>query len=331
MQTGNFIRKFTLSWIIALTGFLPGCKKTTEEAETIPYEYLDGKIAFSQMDGKIMIIDADKKTTTRVNAKDNAGIWEGSVSFSPDGGELVYSAYDFKYGIGYQIFTMSATGENYFQVTSPEAGNNSIHNFCPVWNYAGTKLFYINGAVNSGNVFSILPDGTQNTKVTDFEAYGKVSVSKDGNRIALAYSKGEFEIPQSIDIYNIEKDSLAKITHNDSTISAYSPVFSPDEKKIAFVQRHGPGEFGNPPYYFRILTVNVDGTDENKVTELPFIWYIDDTYLNWSPDGTKLIFNFGSGFNNDPGSHIFLIHSDGTGLVQITNHEGYDGAPSWVK
>jgi Tol biopolymer transport system component len=331
MQTGNFIRKFTLCWIIALTGFLPGCKKTTEEVEVIPYEYLVGKIAFSRMDGEIFIIDADKKTTNKVYAKDNAGIWEGSVSFSPDGQKLAYSAFYYKYAGGYQIFTMAAAGENYFQVTDPNSGNNSPHNFGPVWNYEGTKLFYINGAMNSGNVFSIMPDGTGNTKISDFEAYGKVSVSKDGNRIALAYSKGEFDIPQGIDIYNLEKDSLAKITHNDSTISAYSPVFSPDEKKIAFVQRHGFNEYGSPPYYFRIMTVNVDGTDENKVIELPFIEYITDTYLSWSPDGTRIIFNFGSGLNNDFSSHIFLVYPDGTGLVQITSHSGYDGAPSWVK
>jgi Tol biopolymer transport system component len=312
--------------ILILSASLWGCKKNiNDKTETINYENLSGEIGFSRSEGKIIIIDADKKNTTTITTKDNASIWEASVSLSPDGNMVAYAAYYYTY-ISYQIFTMSVDGGNYSQLTS-----NSWHSFCPVWNTDGSKLFYIYGASNSGPVYSISPDGSNNTRITNFQAYGKISVSKDGNLLALAYSKGEFDSPKGIFLYDIRKDTLIQITSNDSTLSAYSPVLSPDEKRIVFVLRHGFNEYGTSPYFFKIMTVNIDGSDEKMVSELPFISYIDDTYVTWSPDGTKLAFNYGSGMNGDQWSHIFLINSDGTGLTQITHNSNNDGAPSWIK
>jgi Tol biopolymer transport system component len=313
--------------ILILTASLLGCsKKTIDETGTINYENLSGKMAFSQSYGEIVIIDADKRNTITVTTKDNASIWEASVSLSPDGNMVAYAAYYYTYSV-YQIFTMSVGGGNYTQLTA-----NSWHSFCPIWNADGTKLFYTYGAANSGLIYSILSNGSNNSKITDFEAYGKISISKDGNLLALAYSRGEFDSPKGIFLYDIKKDSLKQITSNDSTFSSYSPVLSPDEQKIVFVLRHGFNEPGTSPYFFKIMTVNIDGSEEETVVELPFVSYIDDTYVTWSPDGTKLAFNYGSGMNGDQWSHIFLINSDGSGLTQITTHNtNYNGAPSWIK
>jgi Tol biopolymer transport system component len=312
--------------IFILSASLWGCSKDIiDKTETINYENLSGKMAFSRSDGKIVIIDADKKNTTTVTTKDNASIWNASISLSPDGNMIAYAAYYYTYS-GYQIFTMSVDGGNYAQLTA-----NSGHNFCPIWNADGTQLFYIYGAANSGQINNILSNGSNNSKITDFEAYGRISVSKDGNLLALAFSKHEFDSPKGIFLYNIKNDSLKQITSNDSTISAYSPVLSPDDQKIVFVLRHGLNEQGTSPYFFKIMTVNIDGSDEKMVIELPFVSYLDDTYVTWSPDGTKLAFNYGSGMNDDQWSHIFLINSDGSGLTQITHNTNYDGAPSWIK
>jgi Tol biopolymer transport system component len=79
------------------------------------------------------------------------------------------------------------------------------------------------------------------------------------------------------------------------------------------------------------MTINLDGTDEKLVKELPMVRYAIDTYVTWSPDGTMLALNYGGASNGDQGSHIFIINSDGTGLTQVTNNTDFDNAPSWVK
>jgi Tol biopolymer transport system component len=310
--------------ILILSVSLWGCSKDTiDKTETINYDNLSGKMAFSRSEGKIVIIDADKKNTTTITTKDNASLWEASVSLSPDGNMVAYAAYHYTYDL-YQLFTMSVGGGNYAQLTS-----NSWHSFCPIWNADGTQLFYIYGASNTGQIYNIMSNGSNNSKITDFEAYGRISVSKNGN--LLVFASGELGSPKGIFLYDIRKDSLTQIIPNDSTNSAYSPVLSPDEQKIVFILRHGFNEQGTSPYFFKIMIVNMDGSDEKMVVELPFVSYIDDTYVTWSPDGTKLAFNYGSGMNDDQWSHIFLINSDGSDLTQITHNTNYDGAPSWIK
>lgn len=53
---------------------------------------------------------------------------------------------------------------------------------------------------------------------------------------------------------------------------------------------------------------------------------LENTYGAWSSDGTKLAFES----NRDgPDADIFLINADGTGVIQLTRNEVYDGTPLW--
>ena len=285
-------------------------------------------MAFSRSSGKIIILDGDRKTDTCLTILNEETIWEASVSLSPNGESITYSA---NATDGYQVFKMSVNGENTLKLTKSQSGF-AEHYTCPVWNSDGSNIFYAaNGLYILGPVFSIKPDGTDLKQITDFEVYRRVSVSRDNSFIVYSALKLFEDPPESgIYLYSIQDDLIRQIRTYDNHYTAYSPVLSPDEKKIAFVLRHGPNEQGTIPFFFRILIVNIDGTDEKLVTELPFILYRNDVYVTWSPDGTKLSFNYGSGMNDDNGSHIFIINSDGTGLTQVTSNTDYDGAPSWI-
>ena len=103
------------------------------------------------------------------------------------------------------------------------------------------------------------------------------------------------------------------------------PRASPDESKIAYVVRNGTYTL------FRIMTVNIDGTEESVVIELPSEEYITDPNVTWSPDGSKLAFDWGSKINNEYKSHIYVVNLDGSDMTQITNSPEYDTAPDWVR
>lgn len=285
-------------------------------------------MAFSRSSGKIIILDGDRKTDTCLTILNEEPIWEASVSLSPNSEFITYSA---NAEGGYQVFKMSVNGENPLKLTKSLSG--FVENYTsPVWSADGGNIFYVaNGLYILGPVYSIKPDGTDLKQITDFEVYRRVSVSKDNSFLVYSDIKMFEDPPKSgIYLYIIQEDSIRQIKSYDYNYTAYSPVLSPDEKKIAYVLRHGPNEQGTAPFFFRIIIVNTDGTDEKLVTELPFILYRNDVYVTWSPDGTKLSFNYGSGMNDDDGSHIFIINSDGTGLTQVTSNTDYDGAPSWI-
>lgn len=317
--------------LIVLSWLFTGCKKGTGEnqiIEVINYTNLKGIIAFSRSDGKIIILDGDKKTDTTLTIKGGANIWEASVALSADAKYISYSALADE---GYQVYKMSVSGSNNLKLTKSSSGFVE-HYDCPVWSSGGDQIFYVaNGLIIMGPVYSIKPDGTDLKQITDFDVYRRISVSNDNSSIVYANVPFFPGIEQGIYYYTILTDSIKKIITYDSTYTAYSPVLSPDNKKVAFVLRHGFNEQGAPPFFFRIMTINLDGTEEKLVKELPIVNYVIDTYVTWSPDGRMLAFNYGGALNGDQGSHIFIINSDGTGLSQVTSNTDYDNAPSWAE
>lgn len=317
--------------LLIFPAFICGCKITDppSETETFNFTGLTGKIAFPRSGGKIVILDTDNKSPKYLLTKDQETLWSGSsLSLSPDGKTLVYSACA---NDGYQIYKMSAEGDDYIKLTKSLSGFVE-HYVCPVWSSDGQRIYYVeNGLIILGVVFSNNPDGTDRQQLTDFSVYRSVSVSKDQSFVVFAGMTSMTENTQGIAQYFFQDGTINEIITCDNTLRAYSPDISPDGQKITYVLRHGPDEQGDPPYYYRIMTIGIDGSGETLVKELPFIRYVIDTYVIWSPDGKKLAYNFGGESEDKSESHIYVVNSDGTNLVQVTDISDYDGAPSWIE
>ena len=80
-----------------------------------------------------------------------------------------------------------------------------------------------------------------------------------------------------------------------------------------------------------LYTMNVDGTNETKITNFTngtnSVWGAGDA--SWSPDGTKIIFISDKDSDNDGGSEIYTINSDGTNLVRINHNARGESNPTW--
>lgn len=317
-----------LSQLFAGCDIIPDKNSDTNDVpEVFNYDNLEGIMAFSRSNGKIIILDGHKKTDTTLVTENKANIWDASLCLSADGSNITYSA---STNEGYQVFKMSVNGSNNLKLTRASSGF-AEHFMCPVWSSDGDHIYYVaNSLIILGPVFSIKPDGSELKQITKFDVYRRISVSKDKSFIVYASSLYPFGTVQGIYLYFIQNDSVKQIRTYDSNYIAYSPALSPDETKIAYVLRSGSNEQSPSSYFLRIMTINIDGTDERLVTELSFTT-ATETYVTWSPDGTKLAFNSGSGVISDQGSHIYIINPDGTGLVQVTHNTDYDGAPSWIK
>jgi Tol biopolymer transport system component len=120
-------------------------------------------------------------------------------------------------------------------------------------------------------------------------------------------------------IYAVRPDGSGLTKLMDELSFIYEAALSPDGARIAFTANSPTdGEWD-------IFIMNVDGTNLLNLTTGRFDERtgspMNDANPAWSPDGKRLAFNS----NGD----IFVIASDGNGLVQLTNDPSWEGLPSW--
>ena len=120
---------------------------------------------------------------------------------------------------------------------------------------------------------------------------------------------GEFPSPE-IFLADLETRQIQQLTYN---LSASSPKWSPDGKKIAFVS----DEKGDLDIYIMYK----DGTGQKRLTNHSGF----DALVDWSPDGRKLAFVS----NRDGELHVYTVDIQTRDVIQLTFGEYRDGDPSW--
>jgi WD40-like Beta Propeller Repeat len=201
-----------------------------------------------------------------------------------------------------------------------------------------------NGGGNAKEIYSINPDGSEVTRLTDSEGDNHLPRwSPDGLRIIFGSSRD----PAGTYLMNADGSGQTLVT------LPADAVWSPDGTKIAFTQSSlgggiltvansdGTGEqelttgaSTNPawspdgsliafekalnfPDGLHVATINVDGTNETIITP--------GRFPDWSPDGTKIAFTL-----LDPNSEIYVMNSDGTDQTNLTNDpNSEDQLPAW--
>jgi Tol biopolymer transport system component len=145
-------------------------------------------------------------------------------------------------------------------------------------------------------------------------------------------------------LINSDGTNLTELT-KDTTISNLYPEWSPDGKKIVYVQGHGDA----------ISMMNFDGTNPNRLAsvagddwdERP-IWSPDGKKIVYVPHGTITVMN-SDGSNQQPlssgsspswskdgtkivfisGYEVFVMNANGSNKQQLTHDSAYTRYPNW--
>jgi Tol biopolymer transport system component len=116
----------------------------------------------------------------------------------------------------------------------------------------------------------------------------------------------------AMEIYTINPDGtdLRQLT---SVVNDYFPVWSPDGWRIAFTRIIDWTKQN-------IYVMNADGTGQTALTSHDGV----DQFPAWSPDGSKIAFSS----DRDADMALYLMNADGTGVVRLTENSSF--FPSWL-
>lgn len=147
--------------------------------------------------------------------------------------------------------------------------------------------------------------------------------SPDGERFAMSYQA-------QILVMDVKRDGRMVLTDGNS--KAGWPVWSPDGTQMAFLARSGEGGAD-------VFVADVETGDRRQLTD------DDNVYTNpvWSPDGTRIAFEGVDVPDDVPDDadiyvleiyvddrEIFVINTDGTEFLQLTDNEVTDRWPVWA-
>ena len=229
-------------------------------------------------------------------------------------------------------------------VGSAERGSSA----CTVARIAFVRDFPLEGR---SDIYSIKPNGTGLTKLTQTGEAWSPAWSPDGTRIAYDdHSDGDLEI------YVMDADGSDVIQLTDNTVPDATPAWSPDGEWIAFARSVDDIPDSD---IFDIYKMRADGSEVTRLTDSEaqewtptwssdssrLAYYSDDDIVvmnangsggatleinrpvnspDWAPSGDR-IFYVG---DHERGTEIHRINADGTGHKRVTRRAGGDQSPS---
>lgn len=258
--------------------------------------------------------------------------FDGVTSGGLPSGDLVSDG-SFLYGLTFgggsngkgTIFKIMPDGTGFLKLLDFDDNTNGS-NPCGSLIYDGTYLYgmtQLGGLNESGTIFKIKPDGSNYTKLLDFE-----SVTNGGNPKGSLIYDGSFLYGMTLNggIYNMgtifkimpDGSSFVKIKDLDSNLNGSSPHGS---LFYDGVYLYGMTKLGGTNFKGTIFKIKPDGTSFFKLLDFSGITNGESPEGSLVSDGTYLYGMTTIGGVNGEGT-IFKIMPDGTGFTKLLDFNG---------
>ena len=259
-----------------------------------------------------------------------AGVSPALAAFPGDNGKIAFNS-DRGLGDDLDIWTMNPDGSNRVNLTAGSRGEDAS----PVWSADGQKILFISNRETPGNptppgfsegpdfeIFVMNADGSNQRQITFNELDDEAPAwSPTGKRIAFVRDFNPVPGELDWDILTMKADGSAErnLTNTPGVVDT-QPTWSPNGRKIAFTR--GP----DVDSVWDIYTMSPDGSRVRQLTS----GALDNEFPNWSPDGTRIVFN---SLRDEPLGENYEVYSMRAGGGHVTRltfePAAGDYAPAW--
>jgi len=241
--------------------------------------------------------------------------------------------------IGNGILCFSQDGEIYTTVEGQEPNKVEI----TVTTQASSnsdKFISINGGVREmdvspdgkeiafiarGEVFVTAVDGTFTKRITNTPEQERfVKFTADGKGVVYSSERdGRWQIYKTTKVraeeaYFFISTLLKEETLVSGTMDNYLPEFSPDKKKMAYIEGRRT---------LKVMDLETKATTTLLTPDDLFHMGDGDQYFTWSPDSKWLLVDWGASLSN---GEVLLMSADGKKRINLTESGYYDSSPKWV-
>jgi Tol biopolymer transport system component len=178
------------------------------------------------------------------------------------------------------------------------------------------------GHMENYDIYTVEPDGSNLRRLTNSPHWEDRPIwSPDGTQITMSDDRGDVGIPvMSADGSNLRYiPTNAKITGSLN----FFPTWSADGTKLAFSSRD------TPDVPFDILMMDLDGSNQVNLTNTS---NYDESYPDFSPDGSRMCFSFTGSLEPSPATGMYLMNADGSDPTLLIEEGGQcDWSPDGTK
>ena len=214
-----------------------------------------------------------------------------------------------------EIYSINTDGTGQQQITNYSI-NGTVSRIAeePIVNSDGTKIYFSSNKDNSnGEIFKMNVDGTSLLRITDNSGNNFTSPKIFQNGTKLLLEKEGYVAPDKFgEIYsaNIDGTNQIKLTNYPTEGNCHNAIVNPSNTLIAYACKINSVDY-------QIYTMSLNGTNKQILTTNNTLSKTNPKYSN---DGTKIVFQGRVATNVNKHSEIFIMNSNGTNIVQLTNY-----------